>query len=81
MTRDLFDKQLAEIQEDMLVMAGSAAHFSGVLLFVVSSARQLPLNSLMANVWPFLLVQVTVLVLCVVYPPLVTWLPSVMFGR
>jgi tripartite ATP-independent transporter DctM subunit len=47
----------------------------GVLLFVVSSARQVPLNTLLANVWPFIAVQFAVLVLCVVYPPIVTWLP------
>ncbi len=50
----------------------------GVLLFVVSSARQVPLNTLLANVWPFLVVQIAVLVLCVVYPPVVTWLPRLL---
>lgn len=47
----------------------------GVLLFVVSSARQVPLNALLANVWPFIVVQFAVLVLCIVWPPVVTWLP------
>src|SRR5574341_184412 len=47
----------------------------GVLLFVVSSARRVPLNSLLANVWPFIAVQFTVLVLCVQFPAIVTWLP------
>jgi TRAP-type transport system large permease protein len=47
----------------------------GVLLFVVSSARQVPLNSLLANVWPFIAAQFAVLVLCVQFPPIVTWLP------
>lgn len=47
----------------------------GVLLFVVSSARQVPLNSLLANVWPFIAVQLAVLVLCVQFPAIVTWLP------
>lgn len=47
----------------------------GVLLFVVSSARQVPLNALLVNVWPFIVVQYTVLVLCIIWPPLVTWLP------
>lgn len=50
----------------------------GVLLFVVSSARQVPLNSLLANVWPFIVVQFSVLVLCVMYPPIVTWLPKLL---
>lgn len=48
----------------------------GVLLFVVSSARKVPLNALLANVWPFIVAQFAVLVLCIVYPPLVTWLPK-----
>ncbi|HEU4922488.1 MAG TPA: TRAP transporter large permease [Burkholderiales bacterium] len=47
----------------------------GVLLFVVSSARRVPLNSLLANVWPFIAVQFAVLVLCVQFPAIVTWLP------
>lgn len=47
----------------------------GVLLFVVSSARQVPLNTLLSNVWPFIVVQFSVLVLCILWPPLVTWLP------
>ena len=47
----------------------------GVLLFVVSSARQVPMNTLLANVWPFIAVQFAVLVLCIVFPPVVTWLP------
>jgi tripartite ATP-independent transporter DctM subunit len=47
----------------------------GVLLFVVSSARRVPLNALLANVWPFIVCQFAVLVLCIVYPPIVTWLP------
>jgi tripartite ATP-independent transporter DctM subunit len=48
----------------------------GVLLFVVSSARQVPLNSLLGNVWPFIVCQFAVLVLCILYPPVVTWLPK-----
>jgi len=47
----------------------------GVLLFVISSARQVPMNALLANVWPFIVCQVAVLVLCIVFPPIVTWLP------
>ena len=47
----------------------------GVLLFVVSSARQVPLNALLGQVWPFIVVQFAVLVLCIVWPPVVTWLP------
>ena len=50
----------------------------GVLLFVVSSARQVPLNTLLAHVWPFIAVQFAVLVLCVAYPPVVTWLPRLL---
>ena len=50
----------------------------GVLLFVVSSARQVPVNTLLANVWPFIVCQFAVLVLCIVYPPVVTWLPRVL---
>jgi tripartite ATP-independent transporter DctM subunit len=47
----------------------------GVLLFVVASARQIPVNTLVRNVYPFVLVQFAVLVLCIAFPPIVTWLP------
>jgi tripartite ATP-independent transporter DctM subunit len=50
----------------------------GVLLFVVASARQVPLNALLANVWPFIACQFAVLVLCIVFPPVVTWLPRLL---
>jgi len=48
----------------------------GVLLFVVSSARQIPVNTLVRNVYPFILVQLAVLALCIAFPPVVTWLPK-----
>ena len=48
----------------------------GVLLFVVSSARQIPVNTLVRNVYPFILVQSAVLALCIAFPPIVTWLPK-----
>ena len=48
----------------------------GVLLFVVSSARQIPVNTLVRNVYPFILVQFAVLALCIAFPPIVTWLPK-----
>jgi TRAP-type transport system large permease protein len=48
----------------------------GVLLFVVSSARQVPINLLLANVWPFIVAQYAVLVLCILFPSIVTWLPT-----
>lgn len=47
----------------------------GVLLFVVSSARQVSMNSLLTNVWPFIVAQYAVLILCILFPPIVTWLP------
>jgi tripartite ATP-independent transporter DctM subunit len=48
----------------------------GVLLFVVASARQIPVNALVRNVYPFILVQLAVLALCIAFPPVVTWLPK-----
>lgn len=50
----------------------------GVLLFVVSSARQIPVNTLVRNVYPFILVQFAVLALCIAFPPIVTWLPKLL---
>jgi tripartite ATP-independent transporter DctM subunit len=47
----------------------------GLLLFVMSSLAVVPLKDIMAQVWKFLVPLVLVLLLLVLFPSLVLWLP------
>lgn len=50
----------------------------GVLLFVVGGVSRLSIGEMVRNVWPFILVQYAVLVLCFFFPPIVTTLPRLL---
>lgn len=50
----------------------------GILLFVVGSISRLPLGEMVRNVWPFVLLQYGVMLLCFFFPPLVTTLPRLL---
>ncbi|NRB16872.1 MAG: TRAP transporter large permease [Rhodobacteraceae bacterium] len=47
----------------------------GVVLFVMSGVTRVPMTELIRAVWPFVAVQYAVLVLCLIFPSIVTWLP------
>ncbi|USZ49565.1 TRAP transporter large permease [Halomonas sp. DN3] len=47
----------------------------GVLLFVMCGISNISLNELMKSAWPFIVFQHVVLVACIAFPSLVTWLP------
>ena len=47
----------------------------GVVLFVVCGVTGVPMRELVRNLWPFIALMYGVLVLCMLYPPLVTALP------
>ncbi len=47
----------------------------GVVLFVMSGVTRVPMAQLIRSVWPFVAVQYVVLILCVAFPGIVTWLP------
>jgi TRAP-type transport system large permease protein len=47
----------------------------GVLYFVMSGITKVPMMTLVRESIPFVVFQFVVLGLCIVYPPLVTWLP------
>lgn len=50
----------------------------GVVLFVMCGITKVSMATMIRNVWPFVAFQYAVLVLCMVFPGLVTWLPSVL---
>lgn len=47
----------------------------GVLLFVMCGISKISLNELMKSAWPFIAFQYIVLIACIAFPSLVTWLP------
>ena len=47
----------------------------GVVLFVVCGITRVPMRELVRHLWPFIALMYAVLVLCMLFPPLVTWLP------
>jgi TRAP-type C4-dicarboxylate transport system permease large subunit len=47
----------------------------GILLFVINAVTGIPLREIIAEVWPFLLVLIGALLLLVLFPGLVLWLP------
>lgn len=50
----------------------------GGLLFVVSSIGNIPVYTIAKGVLPFLFVIIAVLVLCTIFPPIVSFLPSIL---
>jgi TRAP-type C4-dicarboxylate transport system permease large subunit len=48
----------------------------GVVLFVVCGVTGVPMREMMKSVWPFIALMYAVLLLCMLYPPLVTALPK-----
>jgi tripartite ATP-independent transporter DctM subunit len=50
----------------------------GVLLFVMCSIAKLPMTEMIRNVWPFVILQYIVLLLCLAFPAVVTALPHAM---
>lgn len=50
----------------------------GVVLFVMSGITRVAMGDLIRNVWPYVAVQYAVLVLCLLFPGIVTWLPRLL---
>jgi tripartite ATP-independent transporter DctM subunit len=57
------------------ITLGSITPPVGILLFVVAGIWQLPMTRLIANIWPFILVQYGVLALCLLFPAMIMFLP------
>ena len=49
-----------------------------VVLMVVQGVSGVETKPFMKEVWPFVWVQYGVLLLCMLFPPVVTWLPRTM---
>ena len=47
----------------------------GILLFVISAVTQIPLNEIIGEIWAFLAVLLTALLVMIMFPEIVLWLP------
>ena len=50
----------------------------GVVLFVVCGINKISMRDIVVALWPFITLMYGVLVLCMLFPPLVTWLPRLL---
>ena len=51
----------------------------GILLFVINAVTRIPLGEIIREIWPFLFVLLLALMLLILVPDIVLWLPGV-FG-
>lgn len=57
------------------IMIGLITPPYGLMLFVISSLTETPLRAIIAEVWPFILALVGVLLALILFPEIVLWLP------
>ncbi|MBL8381457.1 MAG: TRAP transporter large permease [Burkholderiales bacterium] len=50
----------------------------GVVLFVVCGINKISMREIVVALWPFITLMYGVLVLCMLFPPVVTWLPRLL---
>ncbi len=50
----------------------------GLCLLLSASIADIPMAQAIRGLWPFFLVIMGVILLCMLFPPIVTWLPSLM---
>jgi TRAP-type C4-dicarboxylate transport system permease large subunit len=58
------------------LMIGMLTPPVGFLLFIVSAIGDVRMGPLVREVFPFLIITVLVLLASTLYPPLATWMPS-----
>jgi tripartite ATP-independent transporter DctM subunit len=62
------------------LMIGTITPPVGIVLFVVARVAKLPFEVVTKAATPFLIPLIVVLVLITIFPPLVLWLPNLVFG-
>jgi TRAP-type C4-dicarboxylate transport system permease large subunit len=62
------------------LMIGTLTPPVGIVLFVVARVANLPFEVVTKATAPFLIPLIVVLVLITIFPPLVLWLPNLIFG-
>lgn len=62
----------------MMMALGAISPPIGMDAFIVSGISKVPVNKIYSGLWPFIIADVVVILLCSIIPELVIWLPSVM---
>jgi tripartite ATP-independent transporter DctM subunit len=63
------------------MMIGLSTPPFGVLLFIVSSTTRTPLRDVIREIWPFLGIMATTLVILMIFPDIVLWVPRLLGYR
>ncbi len=63
------------------LMIGTITPPVGVVLYVTAKVADVPFENLVRAVAPYLVPLVAVLAMITLWPPLTTWLPSLLLGR
>ena len=63
------------------LMIGTITPPVGVVLYVTAKVANVPFEAIVRATTPFLIPLVAVLAMITLWPPLTTWLPSVLLGR
>jgi TRAP-type C4-dicarboxylate transport system permease large subunit len=63
------------------LMIGTITPPVGVVLYVTAKVANVSFEAIVRAATPFLIPLIVVLVACTLWPPLTTWLPSVLLGR
>jgi TRAP-type C4-dicarboxylate transport system permease large subunit len=50
----------------------------GVVLFVVVGITKIHMNEVMKHIWPFIVFMYALLLVCMFFPPIVTWFPRLL---
>jgi C4-dicarboxylate transporter DctM subunit len=80
---DQFDIDLVHfgVTFQLAIMIGLLTPPMGVLLFVISGAGNIPMRSILKEVWPFYIILVIVLFLCAYIPEISLWLVQIMIVK
>jgi tripartite ATP-independent transporter DctM subunit len=60
------------------LMMGTITPPVGVSLYTVCKVANIPIEKLSVKVLPFIIPETVIIILCIVFPALVTWLPTIM---
>lgn len=65
----------------LAIMVGLLTPPVGILLFVLAGVSQVPVKTILGNLWPFYLALIAMVLLVAYVPPLSLWLVDAMGGR
>jgi C4-dicarboxylate transporter DctM subunit len=62
----------------LAIMLGLITPPVGILLFVISGAGNVEIKDIVRNIWPFYIIILAVIALCVIFPDITLWLVNVL---